>query len=287
MGLFRSLFGSKPAVPTLWTYAPGGVVWRMVPSEDGVLVGEDRYKEDKRVLFFCLDLRTGKELWSRKSLEEPWWLGIEATHQGLVFVHEFARPDMPEHTGIIALDLRTGDIRWMKKEMQFRGVRDGVILGRERGALEDRFHLVKVENGEVLREVTAEDVSDFPGETAGEVSGRIRYPSCVSKDDAGWDSFESVADTRRMVGECEAVEVDERRIFCYHAGYERHPEQSILEHRMVIVDARGRKVYEDILHDRAHLPVYDAFFVLDGRLCYVRKERELVCLDVAVGDGGT
>jgi hypothetical protein len=252
----------------------------MLPSGDGVLVGEDRYEEGKQALFFCLDLRTGKPLWERKKLEESWWVGIEAIRADAVYIHEFARPDLPEHSGIICLSARSGELLWLRKELQFRGFAGDAVVARQRGSLEDSFFLLDRRTGETLQKLNEEEVSgiDIGGS---EEDGRVLYPSPVDRDGPRWPGIAAALDGREIAGDCEMIEVEGRTIICYHAFQNGDAATPVLDHRLVVLDAAGRTIFDDLLHDNAHMPVYDSFFVLGGLLYYIRKERQVVCLDIA------
>src|SRR3989304_2231091 len=110
MKLF-SLFKAGKIRPA-WQYKTDGQLWRILFSESARIVGEDRNEEKKEVTFFCLDEMSGEVLWNRVRLKEHWWIGIETLYDGIVYLHEYVKPDLPQHHKIIALDLESGERPW-------------------------------------------------------------------------------------------------------------------------------------------------------------------------------
>ena len=80
-------------------------IWRIIPTNSGKLVIEEREPEKKQVYFHCLTLDSGKKILSNFQLEDNFWVGIETVQDDIIFFHKFAKPDMPKHRGIFAFDL--------------------------------------------------------------------------------------------------------------------------------------------------------------------------------------
>ena len=85
----------KETIAPIWEFTARGIIWRLLLSENGFFVGEERNLESKTVSFFCLDQRSGSPLWNDRTFPEHWWISLEATHKNIVFIHEFVSPDMP------------------------------------------------------------------------------------------------------------------------------------------------------------------------------------------------
>ncbi len=248
----------------------------MLPTQDGFLVGESRDEQKKQVRFFCIDLGTGRPLWENMAAEEDWWVGIEAAHGNMVYLHLFARPDMPEHAGIIALDRTSGAVVWQLAGMQLRGAQGEILIVRNGADPESGDVPISALTGEPL------PAGSRPGGDAGNNASAfgdpegIIYPIPLSEGEEGWNEFRTVLRDRSLVGACEAARVDDRWIFSYHAAQRRG--EPLLEHHLAITDAKGRTLFSDVLHAEAHMPVYDAFFVRDKQVFFIRRERELVCV---------
>lgn len=274
------LFSFPRKLSPAWIYAPGAAIWRMLPTSEGYLVGESRDDGKKQVRFFCLELETGRRLWENVSVAEDWWVGIEAVHGGMLFLHMFARPDMPEHAGIVALDLTTGTVLWNMTHLQLRGAKDDTLFVRDHRDPDAPAAAVSVRTGEPLGDSAVMDAASGGfGDPAG-----ITYPAPLQKGDAGWPAFERILGRRSLIGTCETVRVEDRWIFSYHAAQLKQPVLTTFEHLIAVADLQGRKLFEETLHREAHMPVYDAFFVHGSHAYFIRHERELVCVGIS-GNG--
>ena len=95
-----------------YTHDNGRPIWRIIPTETGKLIIEEREKDNKQVYFNCLEIESGKKIFKNFQLEEKFWIGIEAVYNDVIYFHKFVKPDMPQHVGIIALDLGGKKILW-------------------------------------------------------------------------------------------------------------------------------------------------------------------------------
>ena len=276
-----SLFSFTRTLKPSWEYAPGASIWRMIPTSDGHLIGESRDEGAKKVDFFSIELSTGKPVWEHKEAGEDWWIGVDVVLEDVVLLHLFARPDMPEHAGLVALDRKTGTVLWKKPEVQLRGCRTGAIVVRRQGSSEEDETLLHPTSGDML------DAADIPESSEGtgfrDPEGVI-YPVPVDQGSPGWELFRRVLGRRTLIGMCEAVQVEDRWIFSYHAT-EEESSPGPFTHEIAIMDDAGRTLFKDVLHESAHMPVYDAFFVQHQRVHYIRREKKLVCVDVSTVQG--
>src|SRR5713101_5946050 len=104
--------GKTNEIRVAWQYTTGGKLWRLYPSASGRIVVEDRDVERKKVSFTCLDQMTGRVLWTDLQFAEKWWITIDSIYHDVLFLHEYATPDMPEHKKIHAVDVESGRLSW-------------------------------------------------------------------------------------------------------------------------------------------------------------------------------
>ncbi len=281
---FSGTSHTKPA----WTFAPGGIVWRLFVSDDRVIVGEARWQEEKRVEFFGVDELTGLLLWRVASLPDPWWTGLEGLHRGVVLLHGFAEPDMPEHLGVWACDVRDGRRLWEAPDLTFwfaaegrvYGVRNGfdrrlgVSLDLTSGAVAEEFG-ESLESLYALRQRSAE--SEIPSD--------VQFP--VLLEAAGLPATVAERISRmvphdRRAGEIEVIQRDDRVVVSFHRrlGAETDAEPR-LENRLVMLDARTRKVlFEDVIQHDARAAVPDSFFVKGDQVLFVKDGSTLTALSL-------
>src|ERR1043165_73152 len=155
------LFGSKNKLRPAWNFVANGVIWRLLISQNGYLVGEDRNKESKMVTFFCIHLESGEVLWQGKLFDEDWWMGLEARHNDIVFMHEFATPDLPEHKKIPAVDMMTGRPLWTNEQSKFLFAHEDRVYTVKDGFETRTFIELDLRTGKEMREVDTAVVNEL------------------------------------------------------------------------------------------------------------------------------
>ena len=148
--MLRFLSNSK--IRNKWSFESVSLIWRILYAEPHYIVGECRDAEKKIASFFCLDAVTGSVYWREKYFDEPWWIGIEAASNGIVFFHGYAKPDMPEHKGIEACDIFKGHTLWSNPNLVFWFM-SGDKICAYRDSFEKRTaYLIDAHTGEIIEE---------------------------------------------------------------------------------------------------------------------------------------
>jgi hypothetical protein len=283
-----SLF-SGPSLKPSWTFTPTDAIWRLVPARSGELVGEARNQETKRVSFFAIDGNTGVPLWQNLVLDEQWWIGIEDISDGVLLLHKFASPDMPQHRGIIAIDLRTGNQLWLNGELTFwfaynNSVYAHKMLFEKRVASE-----LDVHTGQTVREFGENLVPllfEKREEAIRENQDGLQFPEIGEFDRidpriAGMMRKELPATEVR--GPVEYAHMDKFLLMNYHilarGANEKRP---LLDNQLKIIDAAsGKVIYYDTIVHNSPAPVPDSFFVRNGTVHYIKDQKTLTAIHLA------
>ena len=56
-----------------YSFSNNRQIWRLIPTETGKIVIEERDTENKEVFFNCLDISSGEKIFSEFQLEEKFW----------------------------------------------------------------------------------------------------------------------------------------------------------------------------------------------------------------------
>lgn len=99
-------------IKNLYKYDRGRQIFRLIPTETGKLLIEERDRNLKEAFFNCLDIHTGKEIFTDLQFDEKYWIGIESIYKDVILFHRFERPDLPNHKGIIAYDIKSQTVLW-------------------------------------------------------------------------------------------------------------------------------------------------------------------------------
>lgn len=275
---------SRNTVLPAWTYRANGVIWRLLPTTSGVFVGELRDPETKRTSFFCVNQQSGDVLWERISLEEQWWIGVEAVHDDRVFLHGFSTPDMPDHKGITALDLFTGKISWQNPDLRFVlcvdnslfASKDGpdgrtlLALNYRTGELVQTCDSTMLESARARPNAIPNNVPEFP--TPFELSDSMDEHAVLLHKHCAIDD---------VVGSVEALKINNLLFFNYHS-HSNNNDQKHLKNTLNVLDLNeGHLVFTEILNNNAAAPTPDSFFVHGGMLYFIKDRSSLTAVSIA------
>jgi len=250
-----------------------------------MFVGEDRSIQKKQVSFFCVNQMTGEVLWKGISFDERWWIGIEAVHSDRVFLHGFAKPDMPDHKKILALDLFTGRVVWSNDDMRFIfATEDSVFASKDtiNGRMSFELNLrtgsvlCSLENEhEVLNHakmhmhILANDEPEFPV-PIGESSAIDEPTIALVHKHCGGDD---------VVGSVEVVDKNNFLLFSYH---EKGGMDGRLTRRLKVVDQNSAKLlFAETLDQSLQNTVPDAFFLQGNMLYFVKDRSSLTAVNIS------
>lgn len=286
MKLF-SLFKSQYYKPA-WVYKTDGQLWRVLFSHGDLVAGEHRDNEKKQVTFFCIDSRSGKEKWSMSRQDEGWWTTTEGVYGRYLFLHAFAKPDLPHPKHITSVDMETGEILWDHPELTFLYVKDDSVVAEHREMEQTRCHRLDPASGEIRE--TIEDRETVESEKldarADDPHTKLRFPEIYNPEFGDHGLFTPIVSgiqkKERLVDPVEVMHHDNNLLVCYHKvkGGQSNG-TSLLTHELVIFDKNDHKeLYRDELFDNASAPVPDGFFMRNNYLYYIRHRTELVAVNL-------
>jgi hypothetical protein len=274
MSLFHSRSSGrlKPA----WTYTTKGVLWRLVPAGGLRFVGEERDLQKKDVAFFCLEGKTGKPLWEGQRFGERWWTGIEAVHEGVLLLHAFATPELPEHRGITAVDIQSAAVLWEAPDLTFFSLQEGAVrvlrlsrFGRQQVDLDLR-------SGTVVREIGPDE--SRPSAYVSPVVAGLQMPVTVERSggENGLDPLLRIAGAVAVVGPVEHLDTGKCVILGFH---QRRPGAGEMERTVAVIDrGEGTVLFSEQTASGLHAAVPDSFVVYGATLFILREQRTLVAV---------
>jgi outer membrane protein assembly factor BamB len=280
-----SLFGRLPLEPA-WSFTPNGNIWRLLPSETGEIIGEARDQEAKRVSFFALNSDTGVPLWQGMVLDEPWWTGIEDVSQGILLLHTFASPDMPQHQGIVAIDMQSGETVWTNRELTF-WFTHGQSVYAHKALFEKRVVLeLNLRTGENIREFGDDSETDLFQKRQDSIKRNqngLRFPEAVNLDtmDPGIASVvRKEIRGKAIQGYLECAVEENQVVLNYHTESKEGADGSpLFDNHFGILDNRsGKLMYSDTIAHKCRAVVPDSFFIRGGTVYYIKDQRTLIAV---------
>jgi Domain of unknown function (DUF4905) len=280
-----NLFGHRTISPA-WDYKVPGLLWRLVPTESGLLVGEERDVERKRTGFFCVYQSTGELLWQSSDFEEQWWIGIESTHRDRLFLHGYATPDMPLHMGITAVDLFTGKRVWRRPDLKFLATTgESVFASRDVG--ENRVVLeVRISDGELLCEIDVNDKrfkEDITQTETHPTDAPIMPRPIDVTDEVDQRTIRLIhghINSWKVVGQVVRLVRNGLLVFSFHERM-GNASEGHLRNLLGIIDVNsGGRVWSETLNRDVRSIAPESFFVHGAMLFYVKERTTLVAMNL-------
>ncbi|MCS7052690.1 MAG: DUF4905 domain-containing protein [Ignavibacterium sp.] len=114
-------------IKKLYKYDRRRQLFRLLPTETNKLIIEERDLNKKEVFFSCLELHSGKKIFYDLQFEEKYWIGIKVIYKDVIYFHRFERPDLPNHKGIIAFDIKSQTVLW-ENQNNFLFIKDNKVV---------------------------------------------------------------------------------------------------------------------------------------------------------------
>lgn len=261
-------------------------IWRIIPTNEGKLIIEERELEKKQTYFHCLSIDSGKKLISNFQLVDDFWVGIEAIRNDIIFFHKFAKPDMPKHKGIFAFDIKSKKIIWENTELIFQFIlQDKLFVCIEKFEGKKYFALNPM-NGQII---------DEPGENY-QLINELRDKSIREENNESYlfpEVFESELVINKIAveilnsvrndfvisGKVEYVLKNKLLLFSFHEANSN----GTLNNLFRAVDlSTGKYILEEVINEKTSLFLADSFFVKDDLLFLLFGKTRLVVYKIFI-----
>ncbi len=275
-------FQTNKIKPT-WHYKASGVIWRLVPTSSGKLIGESRNLEKKEASFFCLNRKTGEVLWEGATFGEQWWIDIEAVHEDTLLLHKFATPELPEHQSIIAVDVLAGTRLWQNDEVKLEAVTERALYASRWTERGDRLILgLDYKTGKILESL--DDLKSGLAITDPQLTG-VQDPEMPEPvfDLATFNSPANISirehcNPESLVGQVECIERPRHLIFSYYQPASPSSKESMNNILKILDRQKNTIIFSETICHNSLAAVPENFFVQDGMLFFVRERTELIAI---------
>ncbi|MDX5419326.1 MAG: DUF4905 domain-containing protein [Hymenobacteraceae bacterium] len=260
----------------LFKYDFGAPVWRIrIDTVAGRLAVEVRDSDLLLASFYTLDCHSH----TLQQLELPekhtWWLGLEDTHQGRLYLHGYGDRKLGQHKGIRAFSAETGKEEWQQPELAFYGVDAAGIIAYDPTALEKPLCLLNTHDGKVLQsnimqKMAADRVQVYSRERFGSVGYPILYRE-------GEEYFEQVRQFLVQELDCEPIremeyaETENAIVISYYVAGEKNK----LDNFLAVFDLNGFLHLNELLAGGLDGVGSDTFFIFMRSLYFVQNQVSL------------
>jgi hypothetical protein len=245
-------------------------IWRVLPTETSKLIVEEREKDNKQVYFNCFNIETGKKIFKNFQLEEKFWIGIEAIYNDVIYFHKFIKPDMPQHIGIIAMDLNEQKILWENFNNSFLFIWKEKVYSFQQMFEGRKYFSLDYKSGNLL-----EDFGDDVGKINEVKKERdesdayagylfpISYNSNITVAANLKEVFQKLRNDFTFSGTIEYVQKNSLVLFNFHIVNS----EGNLSNRFKALDlSSGKYIFEETLIKETKTFAPDSFFVKDDLL---------------------
>jgi len=261
----------------LQTYSFKGNIWKVrIDTKNHLAVIEIRNGAEYTTSFHVIDLTTRKQIISDWILHEPWLIGIEDIHNGILYTHQYRSPEIPEHYGIYAYDTRTKLMLWEQPELSWfkktnlsilahyltpEGIRQFVALDLS-GKIIQRFgEQIPIH---VLQEAENVELEAFE---------RMRFPQAILLDKP--ENKEHLAFFRTFAPALkfhysEYLNYQENHILSYYSMNKDATQTSMNNNFVIYNTNKNKKLCEVYLAQNVHKFAVDTFYMYENHLFFIQ-----------------
>ncbi len=255
-------------------------IWRILPTNDGKLIIEERENEKKQAYFHCLSLYTGKKIINNFQLEENFWVGIETVKDDTIFFHKFAKPDMPKHKGIFAFDINSKKIFWENPDLVYQFILHDKLYSYAEKFGGRKFYALNPLNGELIDELDEnyEMINELREESFKEEDNKgYLFPEVFEAelvdDDQVADRIKSLRNDFVISGKVEYIIKNQLLMMSFH---EVNSQRNFTNHFKAVDLSKGKYILEEVINKETNLYFTDSFFVKDDLLFLLFGKSRLV-----------
>lgn len=251
-------------------------IWRILISETDKLLIEERNPKTREVFFSCYDLSTKAKILSNFQFDEKAWIGIEAIENDIIVFHFYLKPDMPQHRGFFAYDLKQKEILW-KNEMLTYFFSDNEKIVAFQQQFEGRFYVeIDLLGGEVIRNLGEEyaQVNLLKEEAQAKKSYTdYLFPEIFNplNDDPQFDCIRNSITNFSFSGQVEYIQNGKSLFFTFH----EKKDEKFTQHFYICDTATGSLLYSAVLNKNIHQYAVDSFFIYK-RFLFLIKEKQII-----------
>jgi hypothetical protein len=251
-------------------------IWRILISETDKLLIEERDVKTREVFFSCYNLSTKAKIFSNFQFEEKAWIGIEAVEKDIIIFHFYLKPDMPQHKGFFAYDLKQKKILWQNETLTYFFSDNEKIVAFQQ-QFEGRFYVeIDLQTGEVIRNLGEEyaQVNLLKEETQAKKSyADYLFPEVFKplNDDPKFDCIRKAVAGFSFSGQVEYFLNGEFVFFTFH----EKKDEKFTQHFYICNTTTGSFFYSDLLNKNIHQYAVDSFF-LYKKFLFLIKEKQII-----------
>jgi hypothetical protein len=254
-------------------------IWRLIPSESGYLVIEERDLNTKEVFFNCLKTYDGKVLFKNFQLDEKYWIGIESVYKSTIFFHKFRKPDMPGHKGIYAFDISTKNLIWQNDSLIFMLANDEKVYAYQSTFEGRHYYMLDCLNGTILKDYGSDygEINRMREELMqNDFVNSFLIPKAFKQGEEN-SNTENIINTlqadRKITGSINWLSTHDYLMFNYH---EQNSDGSFNNYLKVFNTIKNKIALTETLNSKSKNLIFESFFIINDLLLLLVEKQRLV-----------
>lgn len=255
---------------------PGRQIFRVLITPLGKLIIDSRDLNTKEAFFSCIEPDTKKGIFKDFQLEEKYWIGIEAMIGDIIYLHKFAKPDMPGHKEIIAIDILSQKTLWTELKYSFLFAYENMIYCYLQKFEEREFVALDYLTGEI-KENFGSDYSKinerYEKSEKEKYSNEFKFPDIFTGIGIPETFYVNITHEEEIEGDIEYLLYDDLILLNYH----KKNDNGFLQNKFIAYSREKNKIiYEEILNANAKANVPGSFFIHRDYLYLLKEKMELI-----------
>lgn len=249
-------------------------IWRLLISEMNKLVIETRDVKNKQAYFSCYNLESGKSIFKEFQFEEKFWLGIEEVNNDIIYMHKFAKPNLPWHQGITAFSISKKEIIWSNSEISFLFSAGDDIYAYRNKFEGKEFFLLDGRSGNIKKELGEDSayVNQKKGEHEKDFSNYC-FPEAISPSAQTAGIFIKEKELNTISGNIYSAEKNDLLFFNYHLV----ENDGTLTNVFKVIEISCEKViFKETLNKKLKVYIPDSFFIKDDFIFLLKEKEKLL-----------
>lgn len=253
-------------------------IWQIRPDfEQEILALELRDGDRLQTEFVVLDAKTGLAQEPYQA-SENWWVGLEDTGWGILFLHGFADRKVGSHAGLTAVNINPQQVLWQHEQAVFYGLAvDFKILAQPNHTEKEAFIALDAQTGTVLETAIPWEQAYNAVTTFAQARQKLGlYPVHHTAGSAYFDllsQFIFSRTGRQVVGAIDYLEVSNFLIFSYYEAMLAGKMKNILG---IYSAEEGSLITEEIINASVAGLGTDSFLVMKNTLLFIVEKQTLV-----------
>jgi hypothetical protein len=272
-------------IKKLYSYSSKKQIWRLLPTETGKVVIEERDTDSKEVFFTCIDIKTGKKIFSNFQLEEKFWIGIEKIYKDLIFFHKFRKPDMPGHLGITVFNITAKNILWETDRYIFLFIHNDELYCYTEKFEGRNFYKLNYLTGEIIADL-GKDAAEINSLRETIYEDNLSGYYFTKQFDSDSEIHENVKNHLKKIktesivsGKIEYINLPGLLLYSFH---EIDSSGGKMNNIFRAVDIKaGKVIFEEELNKGVKVFIHDSFFIKNDLLFLLKDKTKFITCSIS------